>query len=299
MYFNIQRFSTHDGDGIRSILFLKGCSLTCRWCQNPESHSNKPSLLFDKRVCMDDCNLCTQACDAIQRKDNEIIINRNAISGDDLITLQNICPTQALNICGQKADSEELFELLMRDLPFYQQSNGGVTFSGGEPLMQPNLVANIAQKLRQKCVSTAIESCMHVPWKNIEKNIPFIDCWLGDLKHTDSKKFLEWTNGSAKRIMQNYRKLAPIAKRIIIRVPVIPDFNDTDQELRDIIDFAASLESCTELHLLPYHTLGMNKYTLLDMPYECATQPLNNPELLNRAEKYASKHTQLNVTIRG
>lgn len=132
-----------------------------------------------------------------------------------------------------------------------------------------------------------------------KKAAPHIDCWLADLKHTDEEKFLSWAKGSLKRIKDNFRKLAPIAKRIVIRVPVVPGFNDTIDELKAIIDFAASLESCQELHLLPYHTLGINKYRLLDMPYECSDKPLNNPELLENAMQYASEHTQLNVIVRG
>ncbi|EOV3439629.1 glycyl-radical enzyme activating protein [Vibrio parahaemolyticus] len=309
MYFNIQRFSTHDGDGIRTILFLKGCSLSCPWCQNPESRSEKHSLLFDERSCIADCQLCVaaykqtvngdMASDGIRRIDDQIIINRKAMSEAQIIALRNVCPTQALSICGEAAKSDDLFEVLMKDKPFYDQSQGGVTFSGGEPLMQPNLVAELAERLHQNHVSTAVESCMHVPWKNVEKVAPYIDCWLADLKHTDEEKFLCWAKGSLKRIKDNFRKLAPIAKRIVIRVPVVPGFNDTIDELKAIIDFAASLESCQELHLLPYHTLGINKYRLLDMPYECSDKPLNNPELLENAMQYASEHTQLNVIVRG
>ncbi|WP_335926925.1 glycyl-radical enzyme activating protein [Vibrio parahaemolyticus] len=309
MYFNIQRFSTHDGDGIRTILFLKGCSLSCPWCQNPESRSAKHSLLFDERSCMADCHLCVSAykqtvngdmaSDGIRHIDDQIIINRKAMSEAQIIALRNVCPTQALSICGEAAKSDDLFEVLMKDKPFYDQSQGGVTFSGGEPLMQPSLVAELAERLHQNHVSTAVESCMHVPWKNVEKVAPYIDCWLADLKHTDEEKFLRWAKGSLKRIKDNFRKLAPMAKCIVIRVPVVPGFNDTIDELKAIIDFAASLESCQELHLLPYHTLGINKYRLLDMPYECSDKPLNNPELLENAMQYASEHTQLNVIVRG
>ncbi|UPQ90044.1 glycyl-radical enzyme activating protein [Vibrio sinaloensis] len=301
MYFNIQRFSTHDGDGIRSILFLKGCSLACPWCQNPESRSEKHSLLFDQRSCLEQCQLCSDACAGITRDgtSNKIIVNRKVISDAQIVALKEVCPTQALSVVGEDAQVEALFDTLMKDKPYYDQSQGGVTFSGGEPLMQPKLVADIAKKLQQNGVSTAIESCMHVPWKNVEEVAPYIDCWLADLKHIDEEKFLQWAKGSLKRIKQNFLKLAPIAKRIVIRVPVVPGFNDTDNELEQIIDFAASLDSCRELHLLPYHTLGINKYRLLDMPYLCSDQPLNNPELLERAQQYASKHTELNVTVRG
>ncbi|PNH91266.1 glycyl-radical enzyme activating protein [Vibrio diazotrophicus] len=299
MYFNIQRFSTHDGDGIRSILFLKGCSLACPWCQNPESRSEKRSLLFDQRICLEDCDICSKACSAISKQDGVISIDRDLLTNEDLAELDNICPTQALTVCGQEADAEQLFKELMKDKPFYDQSSGGVTFSGGEPLMQADLVADIAKKLKQNRVSTAIESCMHAPWKNVEKVAPFIDCWLADLKHTEEVKFNQWAKGSLKRIKENFRKLDSIAKRIVIRVPVVPEFNDTDQELKQIINFAASLQSCKELHLLSYHTLGINKYRLLDMPYLCSDKPLSNPQLLERAQQYARKHTQLNVTVRG
>lgn len=299
MYFNIQRFSTHDGDGIRSILFLKGCSLSCLWCQNPESRSATRDLLFDKRSCLQQCERCVQACAGIERRGDAIYIDRKNIDEKQRIALQGICPTEALSVCGEEAQADQLFATLMRDQPFYQQSNGGVTFSGGEPLMQPELVAELAARLQREAVNTAVESCMHVPWKNIAQVAPFIDCWLTDLKHTDEDKFYQWARGSLARIKDNLRKLAGVAKRLVIRVPVVPGFNDSDEELQAIIDFAAALENCTELHLLPYHTLGINKYRLLDISYQCAEQPLDRPALLQRAQQYADEHTQLNVIIRG
>lgn len=299
MYFNIQRFSTHDGDGIRTILFLKGCSLSCTWCQNPESRSEQRSLLFDQRSCLDECQLCVQASPSIERHQQQITINRSTLKPNDLIALENVCPTQALTVCGQEAQSDALFDLLIKDKAFYDQSQGGVTFSGGEPLMQPQLVAELSQRLHDSQVSTAVETCMHVPWKNIDAVAAHIDCWLTDLKHTDNDKFYQWTKGSLKRIKENFYKLDAVAKRIVIRVPVVPGFNDTIAELTQIIDFASELKHCSELHLLPYHTLGMNKYRLLDMPYHCSDQPLNNPELLQKAQQYANNHTQLNVIVRG
>ncbi|GGA79596.1 pyruvate formate lyase-activating protein [Neiella marina] len=299
MYFNIQRFSNHDGDGIRTILFLKGCSLSCAWCQNPESQSRKRSLLFDQRSCLADCQLCAEACSHIQRDVGRLRIERSLIDQQQLIALQQVCPTQALSVCGQPADADQLLAELLRDKPFYQQSGGGVTFSGGEPLMQPQLVADLAQRLQQQSVSTAVETCMHVPWKNIEMAAPYIDCWLTDLKHTDADKFNQWAHGSVDRIKQNFSRLAAIAKRLVVRVPVVPGFNDSMEELQAIIDFAASLAHCHELHLLPYHTLGINKYRLLDQPYECADKPLNKPELLQDAQAYAHSNTHLDVVIRG
>ncbi|MBY6195593.1 glycyl-radical enzyme activating protein [Vibrio hangzhouensis] len=299
MYFNIQRFSTHDGDGIRSILFLKGCSLACSWCQNPESRSAKHSLLFDQRSCMTECHLCVDACNAIRRVSGTITINRKQLDQNQIIALRDVCPTQALTVCGEQAKEDALFDILIKDKPFYEQSNGGITFSGGEPLLQSNLVASLASRLKDEGVSTAVETCMHVPWKNIEQVSPYIDCWLTDLKHTNEDKFYQWAEGSLKRIKANFQKLDRIANRIVIRVPVVPGFNDTEQELKEIIDFAAELQHCHELHLLPYHTLGINKYRLLDMPYLCSEQPLNNAELLNKAQRHAQQYSHINVTVRG
>lgn len=302
MYFNIQRFSTHDGDGIRSILFLKGCSLACPWCQNPESRSPDLSLLYDQRLCLSDCNLCQDKNDHINRDDNDVLtIDRDCLTTNDIENLRDVCPSQALTVCGKEETVDELCEQLLKDKPFYLQSEGGVTFSGGEPLLQPDMVSAIASRMHEEGINTAVETCLHVPWKNIEKVLPHIDCWLTDLKHTDNDIFLSWAHGSLKRIHSNLEKLAKHAKRIVIRVPVVPGFNDNEVALKKIIDFAAGLDNCDELHLLPYHTLGINKYQLLDMPYLCADKPLNKPELLETACSYASTHPvqTINVKIRG
>lgn len=304
MYFNIQRFSTHDGDGIRSILFLKGCTLACPWCQNPESRSSKQSLLFDPALCLNNCSLCQKASNSIIRnKDNKIEIDRLNINKEDLIKLTDCCPTKALSVCGKDGEVDKLCEELLKDKAFFIESNGGVTFSGGEPLMQSELVADIAKRLQMEGVNTAIETCLHTPWKNIEAVLPYIDCWLTDLKHDDLDKFNSWTNGSLTRIKKNLIKLAKVSKRLIIRLPIVPSFNDTEEELKRIIDFVVSLETCSELHLIPYHILGIGKYNLLDLSYNCSLQPLNKPKLLENIKQYAKNHPlctyPLTVTIRG
>lgn len=299
MYFNVQRFSTHDGDGIRTVLFLKGCPLRCPWCQNPESCSDKRSLFFDRRLCLNNCQLCCELSAGISLRDEGLMIDRKQISASELISLTTVCPTKALTVCGQEVDTDALFLELMKDKPFFDQSSGGITFSGGEPLMQADLVAELAQRCHEQQVSTAIETCMHVPWRNIDAVAPHIDCWMADLKHTHVEKFSQWTRGSAERVMENFHRLDRIAKRIIIRVPIVPEFNDSVDELNAIIDFSASLKCCSEIHFLPYHTLGMNKYELLGLPYECSKTPLQNNELVEHAYHYARFHAHLNVVIRG
>ena len=298
-YFNIQRFSTRDGDGIRSILFLKGCTLSCSWCQNPESMSNKSTLLFDQKLCLSGCQQCTQVCANITKKNHIVTVDRQAMKSSDIEPLRLICPTRALTVCGEEADEEELFNQLIKDKHFYDQSQGGVTFSGGEPLTQPEQVTNLARRLQEYGVSCAVESCLHVPWKYIEPVVPFIDTWLVDLKHTDETRFKAWTKGSLSLIKTNLTRLDTVAHRMIVRVPVVPGFNDTLPELQAIIDFTANLKHCQELHLLPYHTLGIGKYHLMGLDYQCSPKPLNKPELLKDAQQYAQQISNINVLIGG
>ncbi len=273
--------------------------MACSWCQNPESLSKKPTLLFDKQLCLSGCQQCTKVCDRISKKDDIIAIDRQAVKTGDIESLRGVCPTEALTVCGEPAHEDELFSQLLRDKPFYDQSQGGVTFSGGEPLTQPVLVTNLARRLQASGVSSAIESCMHVPWKHVASAAPFVDTWLVDLKHTDDAKFKAWTKGSLSLIKENLKQLDTVAQRIILRVPVVPGFNDTLAELQAIIDFAAGLEHCQELHLLPYHILGMGKYQLMGVEYQGSPQPLNNPQLLKDAQTYAQQFANITTMIGG
>ncbi|WP_114195876.1 glycyl-radical enzyme activating protein [Edaphovirga cremea] len=299
MIFNLQRYSTHDGPGIRTVVFLKGCSLGCRWCQNPESRSRQPQILFDARLCISGCRLC---CDnyphAIKMQNDTVTLERQHLTEVDYATLGECCPSGALSICGEVADVDQIMQNVLRDLPFYQRSGGGVTISGGEPFMQPELYAQLLERCRQHGIHTAVETCLHVPWSYISPSLDSLDLLLADLKHVDGKRFAEWTEGSAKRVMDNFRRLARADKEIIIRVPLIPDFNADHDSIRAIVNFAADETGCREIHFLPYHTLGINKYSLLGMPYLAARQPLDNPDLLAYAQQYAADRG-LTALLRG
>lgn len=299
MIFNIQRYSTHDGPGIRTVVFLKGCSLGCLWCQNPESRSRKQELLFDKRLCMEGCDLCHQtAPDVIERTSDGLLIQREKLTEQHFLQLQECCPTQALTVCGTQADLDAIITTVMRDRPFYERSGGGLTLSGGEPFMQPDLTHALLQRCHADGIHTAVETCLAVPWSYIEPALDDIDLFLADLKHTDPEPFKQWTNGSAQRVMDNLKKIANAGKSLVIRVPIIPDFNADETSLRHIIDFTADELHVSDIHFLPYHTLGMNKYVLLNQPYLAAKRPLEAPELLRFAEDYA--HAKgLTVTLRG
>ncbi len=304
MLCNLQRYATHDGPGIRTVVFFKGCSLSCRWCQNPESQSLKADLLFDERLCLEHCQRCNSQTFCIQKQPHstQVVINRHALTTDLKIELAECCPTGAMSLCGEDIAVETLLSRLMKDRSFYQRSQGGVTLSGGEPFMHREYLLALIQRLALEKIHTAAETCLHVPWAYIDPAVQFINLWLIDIKHTDPEKFSVWTKGKLSLIESNLTKLGQAGADVVFRVPIIPGFNATQTELKEIIhqaaDFYDRFGGGRELHLLPYHTYGIHKYHLLGLPYSCDTEALNEPELLERAEAYASQ-VGLNVIFRG
>lgn len=299
MIFNIQRYSTHDGPGIRTVVFLKGCSLGCRWCQNPESRARSEDLLYDPRLCLAGCELCQQAAPAvITRTLDGLIIHRQHVNDSHIAALRDCCPTTALTVCGEEKSVEEIMATVLRDKPFYDRSGGGITLSGGEPFMNPDLARALFEASHQAGIHTAVETCLHVPWKYIEPALPFVDLFLADLKHVDEAVFRQWTDGSARRVLDNLQRLAQAGKNMIIRVPLIQGFNASEVDITAITDFAADRLRVSEIHFLPYHTLGMNKYQLLSQPYTAPDKPLDAPELLAFAQDYA-RSKGLTAILRG
>ena len=291
MIFDLQRYSTHDGPGIRTLVFLKGCSLACRWCQNPESRSPTPDLLLDQRLCISGCQLCSHACpNAIQRDEEGIRLLRSGLSPKDIERLRGICPSDALQVCGRDESLDVLMSTVLRDRPFFERSGGGVTLSGGEPFMQPAFAAGLFARCKQEGLHTAVETCLHVPWHQIEPSLPHLDLVLADLKHVDKDRFFEWTRGKVDLVLNNLKLLAKSGVALQIRVPLIPGFNADRHSIKAIIEFAANLGAAQEIHFLPYHTLGMGKYALLDLPYEAPDKPFDDPDLLSFAHEYA--HSQ-------
>ncbi len=264
MIFNIQRFSTHDGEGIRTVIFFKGCPLHCLWCSNPEGISYGYSILYDDRLCrrFEDC-LQTED-KAITRIDHRINIDRSKISHPE--KLINICPSKALTVVGENKSTDDLVSEIEKDIPFFGK-NGGVTLSGGEPLARPNNEGtSLLRKLSSSGISINIETSLYTKWDNILPYIDLIDTFLVDLKHTDGEKFRNYTGGHAGLVMENLAKLSAYGARIIARIPVIPGFNHTEKEMQKIIDFTDSLH-IKEIHFLPYHTLGVEKYKMLGQKY--------------------------------
>ncbi|UCD82525.1 MAG: glycyl-radical enzyme activating protein [Desulfobacterales bacterium] len=263
--FDIQRFSVHDGPGIRTLVFLKGCSLKCEWCANPESQAFAPELLFDPARCIG-CENCLTLCThgAVHKQGERILFEKEVCIGCGACAEK--CYAEARVLKGRKMTVEAVVAEVLKDEAFYAASGGGVTLSGGEPLEQPGFSKCILEACKNLALHTAVETAGHVLWSSIESVIPFTDLFLFDIKHTDPAKLKKFTGGDAPRILQNIKKLAMRAKQIIVRTPVIPGFNDSPEEIQQIARLVKSL-AIKGLHLLPYHRYGQNKYRLMGRKY--------------------------------
>lgn len=279
MIFNIQRYSTHDGEGVRTLIFFKGCPLRCQWCSNPESQSFRPDLLFDSRLCkrFEDC--IEVAPQAISRSENNgLHLRRELIQ--DAEPFRDVCAARALSVSGEELSVEQVLAEVEKDMSFYRE-DGGVTLSGGEPLAQGEELLTLLQRLRRAGIGVNLETSLHVKWALVERTIGLVTTYLVDLKHTDPHKFKFHTQGDADLVMENLEKLAYFGTRVIVRIPVIPGFNHSQDEIRELVDFISTIRGIREVHFLPYHTYGVEKYRMLGMEYMLeGTGQVRDEELL-------------------
>ncbi len=275
MIFDIQRFSTHDGPGIRTVVFLKGCPLRCPWCENPESQSARVEVFYDPGTCIG-------CLDCVRAVGNGEISTRKTISqsGEEVLRpviqrerlhsverLREVCPSGALRLVGRMAGVEEVMREVEKDLPFYG-TGGGVTFSGGEPFAQPRLLAQLMEESFRRGIDIAVETSLQVDWQVVEPLVPYTSLFLADLKHVDPKKYRAAVGGDLSVVIDNFRRLEALGAKVVVRIPVVPGFNE--DALGELIEFASSLSNVNEVHLLPYHTMGKRKYELLGREYGMA-----------------------------
>ena len=269
--FNIERHALHDGPGIRTLVFIQGCALRCRWCSNPEGLEDKPALMYNKKLCHA-CFDCIPVCpkEALSKSEDGILVDRKKCDVCGLCT--ESCFYDALTVAGRRMTTDEVLDVVLRDIAFYATSGGGITLSGGEPTVHPAFSAELLKKCRECGVGTAIETCGHAEPEDFAAVAIHTDIFLFDIKHVDDEKHRAFTGAGCENIRVNYRFAASLGRPIIVRIPVIPGLNDTPEELAAIAYFALSEGGAEMVHLLPYHCLGMPKYQALDMEYPMGGQ---------------------------
>ena len=255
--FNIQRFSTNDGPGIRTVVFFKGCPLSCAWCHNPESKATETELFFDAKKCIL-CRACESACERGLHKfaGEQHLFSRS--SCNLCIKCAAVCPSGALLSCGDTKSSDEISEIVLRDLPFYEQSQGGVTLSGGEPLMQYEFALELLKKLKQNGIHTAIETSGYCR-RDLSEINEYVDLWLYDIKLFPVNEHIKFTGKSNETILKNLFLLDGMGAKIILRCPIIPGVNFTEKHLLSIAQLAKKLKNLVSIQFEPYHPLGIEK----------------------------------------
>ena len=248
--FDIQRNSYVDGPGIRTTVFFKGCHLRCAWCHNPESQSTAPQMMFYKSKCKG-CGKCKEKCPNGTKKCN--------LCGKCTL----YCPHDAREICGKAYTIDEVLKETLKDKSFYENSGGGVTFSGGECMLQIEFLTEVLKACNEKGIHTAVDTAGHVPFESFERIIPYTDLFLYDVKCFDSDKHRQHTGVGNELILANLERLLKTDKAVWVRIPIIPSINDTEEELRHIKAFLYSSKRPEKVELLPYHAMGEHKYAAI------------------------------------
>ena len=281
--FNIQKFSIHDGPGIRTTVFFKGCPLRCEWCSNPESQIKNVQILHDQSKCSY-CLSCVAACPngAITYEDNKIIINEGKCVG--CLTCVNSCPNRALSYEGDYQTIEEIVDICMQDIDFYEESGGGVTISGGEGMSQPDFLKKLIAELKKNSVHVAIETTGYVKKETFEELARELDLLLFDVKHYDREKHYNGTKVYNDLIVENLKWAIDNGIEVLPRIPVIPDFNDSLEDAEGLAELLVEV-GAKKVQLLPFHQFGEKKYELLNRNYKYKNKKALYPEDLEEYKK--------------
>ena len=292
--FSVQRFSLDDGCGIRTLVFLKGCPLKCAWCSNPESQDFQKQVLYYMQKCKG-CGKCIEICPVkciVPSKKYGLVTDHKHCVG--CMKCVDACFYGAREMKGEDIESKELLELILKDKGFYDNSDGGVTFSGGEVFIQSEFFSEILKSCRVKGIHTAVETSLQAKWEDIEKALPYIDLIFCDYKHWDSKMHKQFTGSGNELIWSNLKKIAALDKEIIVRIPCIPGFNNDVLTIRCMLEKLENI-GIKKVELLPFHRIGSDKYKGLGRTYKYGEQKsIKRSELL----VYESLAEDLKLTLK-
>lgn len=258
MVFDVQRFSLQNGPGIRTTVFFQGCALRCWWCSNPEGQRPEPERMYKPRLCAH-CGACTHACPSHLPPTGGFPASGCA----RCLCCVRACPTGALSLCGRLVSAQELLAIALRDLAYYRRSGGGLTLSGGECLLQPNLALPLLRMAAEQGLHTAVDTCLFAPGEAVKESMRCTQLYLVDLKHMETGKHREGTGHGNETILENLCALFAARKGVWIRVPVIPGFNDTEKNFAAMASFLRGETAVQRVELLPGHNIGAEKYAFI------------------------------------
>ena len=290
--FKIQRYCINDGPGIRTTVFLKGCPLSCLWCHNPEGQVLEPQLIYNEKLCTM-CRACENTCSRgiHEFKENRHIVKfENLSSGDDILKCERVCPTKALTVAGKKVSAEEVIEEVKRDKGYYDESGGGMTLSGGDPLFQPSFTEQLIALAKANGIATYIETCGYAEEEIFKKTVKQAEGILYDLKVIDNNKHLEYTGKSNALILKNFKNILSLNIDVIVRIPLISGITDTSENIQDICRFLNETGFKGSIELMPYNTFGIVKYKRIGWEYKLPNLKKQTDEGLKRISDLFQKN---------
>jgi pyruvate formate lyase activating enzyme len=263
--FDIKRFALHDGSGIRTTIFLKGCPLNCWWCHNPESQDYQPQIINNEQRCLRGCMECVDVCE----QNAIVVINNKRIIYEERCTRCGKCiarcPSNAIRLAGREYTLDEVIHEIEKDIIFFDQSGGGITISGGEPLTQPGFLKAILKACKQRDIHTTLDTSGYASFAVLEEILDNVDLFLYDLKLMDEAEHIKYTGVSNRNIFNNLKQLLCKGKQVIVRIPIIPGITDTEGNINQLVNFLSGLKELKEVNLIRFHHHGNQKYVNLDM----------------------------------
>lgn len=292
--FNKQKYNMYDGPGVRTLVFFKGCPLRCKWCSNPEGLERKYQIMLKPTACVS-CGACVPVCPqnihSLSQSGEHVIDRSKECIGCGACV--ESCLQDALKIAGEQVPISELLEYVEQDRAFYDQSGGGVTLGGGEVTSQPEAAINLLMACKQEGINTAIETCGYAKKETILKFAEFVDLFLFDIKHIDPDRHFELTGVRNEMILENLEELIMKRHKVKVRMPMLKGINDSEAEIRGVVEFLKPFKEFKNfegIDLLPYHKLGVNKYTQLGMDYPIEGDPSLSDEDLDRIEGWIREY---------